>query len=390
MARLVVCGYMIRHPLAGNVLAYLHYVLGLHRLGHEVIYLEESGWPESCYNPETGDYTDDPHAGVGGVRRAMAAYGLEIPVCYVNRETGEVYGTNWDELKRMLGAADLLLNIGGVCWLPEFRLCRRRALVDMDPLFTQVGRFGVEGFDEYHAYFSYGVNIGKPGCTVPSAGVEWQPTVPPVVPEMWEGRGRTGVPAGEVFTTIANWHAYGSVTYNGEQHGQKDGEFLRLLDLPGRTAQRLELAIAGVDPETSGRLRAAGWSLRNAGEVSTGLNEYIDYITGSRGEFSAAKQAYVQTHSGWFSDRSVCYLAAGLPVVLQDTGFTEWLETGCGVLAFETLEEAADCLERVNAEYDAHRRAARGIAEGSFSYRVVLPELLDRVMKDGAGERGQG
>lgn len=375
MARIVVSGYMIRHPFAGNVLAFFHYLLGLHRLGHDVVYLEESGWPNSCYDPQTQEYSDDPRAGLDFVRDLLANYGVKAPACYVNRENGRVYGGDWSELKRMLGAADLLLNIGGVCWLPEFRSCRRRALIDMDPLFTQVGRFGAEGIDEYHAYFSYGVNIGRSGCTVPTNGVEWLPTVPPVVPEIWQS-----TPTNGVLTTIANWSAYGAVTYRGEHYGQKNEEFLGLIDLPNHTSQPLELALSGADEEVMQQLRTAGWSIRNAGEVSVDMETYQAYITGSRGEFSAAKHAYVKTRSGWFSDRSVCYLAAGLPTILQDTGFSDWLSPGCGVLAFSSLEGAADCIAKVNQEYAAHRQAATEITERTFSHRVVLPRLINALL----------
>jgi hypothetical protein len=395
VARIVVCGYMVRHPLGGNVLAYFHYVLGFHRLGHEVVYLEESGWSDSCFDPVKCDYGDDPQAGLNIVRALLAAYGLDVPVIYVNRKSGRVEGADRDEVRELLEGADLVLNVGGVCWLPEFRRCSRRALIDMDPLFTQIGQFGMEGRDDYHAYFTYGVNIGKPWCTIPSAGVDWILTVPPVVPEIWydaerpqAGRGAGITPADSAFTTVANWKAYGVVTYHGKRYGQKQEEFLRLLNLPSHTAQTLELALAGVGSEDQHRLRAAGWSVRDAGEVSADVRAYMAYIAGSRGEFSAAKHAYVKTRSGWFSDRSVCYLAAGLPVILQNTGFTDWLHTDHGVLAFSSVEEAADCLERVDAEYQTHCDTARVIAERHFSYRAVLPALLDRTLAKGV-DRGQ-
>ena len=381
MAKIVVCGYMARYPVAGNILAYFQYVLGLHRLGHEVAYLEESGWPRSAYSPQSRQWEDYPHTGLALVRALMAEYNLPVPVYYVDRESGKVDGGDWPELRRVLAAADLLLNIGGVCWLPEFMLCRRRALVDMDPLFTQAGEFASRlsgSYDVYHACFSYGANIGQADCTVPSAGVEWLPTVPPVVPEIWEG---SSPAPGAPFTTIANWNAYGPITYRGEHYGQKNEEVLRLLDLPGRTPQSLELALSGASEDIIARLRASGWSVRDASrEVSMHLPAYKAYIRGSRGELSAAKHAYVKTRSGWFSDRSVCYLAAGRPAVLQDTGFSKWLPAGRGVLAFSSVEEAAECIETVNSAYEAHSHAAREIAEEVFSYRVVLPKLVDAAL----------
>ncbi|HYP39680.1 MAG TPA: glycosyltransferase family 1 protein [Chloroflexia bacterium] len=384
MAKIVVCGYMVRFPVAGNVLAFFSYVLGLCRLGHQVVYLEESGWPSSCYDPVSGQWHDDPSAGLRVVRALMSEYDLPVPVLYVDREASSMDGGEWGEARRMLEEADLLLNVGGVCWLPEFSLCKRLALVDMDPLFTQAGEFGVRlggDFQSYHALFSYGANIGLPGCTVPLVGADWLPTVPPVVPEMWDD----ALPAeGAPFTTVANWSAYGAITYGGEHYGQKDEEFMRLLDLPSRTSQKLELALSGVPEDLAARLRSAGWLVRDANRgVNMSIQAYQSYIRASRGELSVAKHAYVKSRSGWFSDRSVCYLAAGLPVVLQDTGFSDWLPTGEGVLAFSSAQEAAMCIERVNRDYRAHRNAAREIAEQTFSYKVVLPRLLDRALSGG-------
>lgn len=388
MARIVVCGYMIRHPLAGNLLAYFHYLLGLHHLGHEVLYLEESGWAQSCYNPVNHNYSDDPLVGLHAVQTLINTYGVNATACYVNRETRIVYGADWLEVEQILKTADLLLNIGGVCWLPEFLLCKHRVLIDMDPFFTQIGQFAAEGRNDYHAYFSYGANIGQRNCGIPSDGIEWLPTVPPVVPEIWcssviapEQGGQDRANAS--FTTIANWSAYGGIIYQGERYGQKDEEFMRLRELPSYCTQKLELALSGRDKEIAEiakSLQTAGWLVRDGREISANLSTYKTYITSSLGEFSVAKQAYVKTRSGWFSDRSVCYLAAARPAILQDTGFSDWLPTGQGVLAFSSLEEAVDCIERVKVDYSAHCLAARELAEQTFSYKVVLPRLLETVL----------
>jgi hypothetical protein len=369
---------MIRHPVAGNLLAYFHYLLGLHRLGHEVAYLEESRWADACYNPATGGYGDDPGPGLRAVEALLAEHRIAAPVCYVNQETGHVHGVAWEDVKRMLKAADLLLNVGGVCWLPEFRNCRRRALIDMDPLFTQVGRFGGSLLDDHHVHFSYGTNLGRPECTVPTQGVDWLPTVPPVVIDVWGGP--APVDSGK-FTTIANWSAYGAVTHQSERYGQKDEEFLRLIDLPQLTTQPLELVLTGAPESVKRRLCKAGWLVRRSGEpLGTEVPAYKSYIRGSRGELSAAKHAYVKTLSGWFSDRTVCYLAAGKPVVVQDTGFGNWLPEGRGIFMFSSVDEAADRLERVNAEYEVQSRAAHETAKTVFAHNVVLPHVLNSAL----------
>jgi hypothetical protein len=383
MASIVVTGYMIRHPLAGNMFAYFHYLLGLKRLGHEVLYLEESGWPGSCYDPLAQRYSDDPGQGMSRLARLFRRYDLDIPVCYVNRDSGASFGLARGNLETVLSQADLLLNLGGVCALPEFRLVRRRAFLDMDPLFTQAGRFAGEDLHDYHVHFSYGTNIGQPGCSVPGCGIEWLPAVPPVVPEIWAGRsppepdGDSAASARRPLTTIANWSAYGGISCGGEHYGQKDEEFLRFLKLPQRTGQALELALAGAGDDVKQRLRSAGWSIRDAGQVSLEVDGYQDFIIGSRGEFSVAKQAYVKTRSGWFSDRSVCYLAAARPVIVQDTGIGSWLPRGQGVHLFGSLEEALECIDAVNANYAAQQRAAVTLARDIFGYQAVLPRLLE-------------
>jgi hypothetical protein len=382
MARIVVSGYMIRHPLAGNVLAYFHYVLGLHLLGHDVVYVEESGWPRSCYDPPTRNYSDDPSAGLRVVGELVQRYRVPVPVWYVERDSGKVYGTHRPVVERVLQEADLLLDLGGVCWLPEFALSRRRAFVDMDPLFTQLGRFGTDAMDRSNVFFTYGANVGLPGCSIPTRNRTWHPTVPPVVPELWEDVGDTSISGDDgdevaSFTSIANWSAYGGIDYEGTHYGQKDIEFLKLIDVPQRTRQPLELALAGAGPEVTERLRARGWSVRNAGDVTTDIDTYRAYVARSRGEFSVAKHAYVATRSGWFSDRSVCYLAAGRPVVLQDTGFTDWLPVGCGVLPFSGADDAVEAISTANRHYARHARGARDLARAYFDYRVVLPALLD-------------
>jgi hypothetical protein len=310
----------------------------------------------------------------------MESYQVDIPVCYVDRETGDIQGMDLATMRRHMSEADLLLNVGGVCWLSDFLLCQCRALVDMDPFFTQVGCFSTEGMDKYQSYFSYGVNIGLAGCHIPTNGKDWQATVPPVVPDIWATNSPWINSEGNTpFTTVANWSAYGAVNYHDEQYGQKDLEFLRLMDLPGKTAQALELALAGADQATIQQLKQAGWSVRCADEVSRDMSTYKMYITGSRGELTAAKNAYVKTNSGWFSDRSVCYLAAGRPVIMQDTGFSAWLPSGEGVHAFSTMEEAISCIEEVNSRYAANCRAARDLAEQTFDYKTVLPAMLDTI-----------
>jgi hypothetical protein len=379
MARIIICGYMIRHPVAGNVLAFFHYVLGLARLGHDVIYIEESGgWPNPCFDPTACDSGENPGAGMRLVHNLMQSHGLgKVPVWYVHRDTGQTWGATRRHIDDAIKSADLLLNIGGVCWLPTFEQCPRRALIDMDPLFTQIGMFGGPLLHRHQVHFSYGANIGQPFCEIPTVGANWIATVPPVVLDLWN------VPPADKdapFTTIANWGAYGGTNYGGKRYGQKDEEFLRLIDVPRSSPQPLELALSGASVGVRQKFQAAGWSIREAAEVSGNFETYRRYVTESYGEFSAAKNAYVKSRSGWFSDRSVCYLAAGRPVVLQDTGFTHWLPASRGVLAFSSPNEAVQRIGELRADYDAHCSAAREVARRTFAHDVVLPGIVDAAM----------
>jgi hypothetical protein len=373
---------MIRHPVAGNMFAFFQYVMGFHRMGHDVYYLEESGWSNSCYDPVQMRYGDDPSYGIAALKALMVLYDVSVPVFYIHRDTGTTVGIEHSELEQLLSRTELLINVGGVCALTEFSLVARRALIDMDPMFTQLGRYAVEDLGNYDVYFSYGTNIGQADCKVPSGGLNWRPTVPPVVPEIWQeysvGDDRR-LPSAP-FTTICNWNAYGSVMYEGEPYGQKDEEFMHQLELPNFITEKLELAVSGASEEVVAQFRKAGWSIRQATELNTDPFVYMDYIGLSKGEFSVAKNAYVKSRSGWISDRSVCYLAAGRPVVIQDTGIGEWLPTGHGMSLFSTVEEAAAAIAEISVEYVTQRRAARELVDEYFSASIVLPRILETAM----------
>ncbi|MBT8400619.1 MAG: hypothetical protein KJO98_09090 [Rhodothermia bacterium] len=381
MARIVVCGYMVRHPVAGNMLAYAQYVLGLRLLGHIVTYVEESGWPNSCFDPITMRHTDDASVGFRLAKSLYRRLGIDAPVLYIDRDSRATFGGTEQNVLDVLDDADLLVNVGGVCWLPEFEKVRRKILIDMDPMFTQLGMFSMEGNDCYDAYFSYGTNIGQPGCQIPVGSIRWLPTTPPVVPSLWQStdssspREKNGT---AVFSTIANWNAYGGVVHDGEHFGQKDEEFLAHLTLPSRVSARLEIAVAGAPASVIRKLKVAGWSVSDALEVSGDVNKYKEYITSSIGEFSVAKNGYVKSRSGWFSDRSACYLAAGRPVVLQDTGYSQWIACGEGLIPFSDLDGAAEAIENVCGDYDRNSQAAREVAKSHFDYKTVLESLLAR------------
>jgi hypothetical protein len=223
-----------------------------------------------------------------------------------------------------------------------------------------------------------GLAIGSPECGVPLCGREWITTLQPVVLCHWEASSAATSPA---LTTIGNWRGYGSVQFNGEVYGQKAHSFREFIDLPMKTRQPLVLAMA-IHPGESAdleALRAHGWQLVDPGTVAGTPTLYRHFVAESKGEIGIAKSGYVKSRCGWFSDRSACYLAAGRPVIAQDTGFSKYLPTGRGLLPFTSELEAAQCIDRLNEDYDGHSQAARQLAEEFFASDKVLTRLLQHV-----------
>lgn len=375
----VVAGYLVRYPLGGHVLSVLHWLVGLQRLGYEVTFVEHFGWPESCYDPRTNSMSDDPSYGIAELQRNFAAVGLPSNFCFVDSE-GRYHGTSPAELQALCERADLLLSVWGVTWLDEFAACRKRVFIDTDPGFTQfqmpaTPTPSLEGYGspyDFHYHFTYGTRIGQSDCPIPQHGLRWQPTRPPVVLDLLPV---SYTPQAELFTTVMSWSSRQPLVYAGEEYGQKDIEFWRIAELPARVGPMFEIALAGASAPRE-RIAAAGWRLADTRTITATPWTYRDYIAQSRGEFSVAVNLEVKTRSGWFSDRTAAYLASGKPVVVQETGFSESLPTGAGLFAFQTIDDAAEMLRTINADYARHCAAARQIAEEYFAAEKVIGEIL--------------
>jgi hypothetical protein len=369
--RIICSGFLLRHPLGGHSWHHLQYLIGLRRLGHRVVYFEHYGWPDSCFDPERGVMSSDPSYGVRYLESVAAVHDFG-PWCYLAQD-GTAHGMTRAALARECKDADLYLNLSNINWIPEVEQCKRLALVDTDPVFTQIGAHGLGGpFSRYHALFTYGENVGQPGCDMPTAGFRWIPTRQPVVLDLWTSNGEPS----RGFTTVLNWSPLGDCIHEGRIYGQKEREFPPYVDLPKSVAAPMELAVR-VPEEVEPEIRAGGWSLVEPQAVTKDPWTYQAYLRSSRGEFSVAKHGFVVTSCGWFSERSAAYLASGRPVVIQDTGFSRWLDTGTGVVAFRSFEEARDGLADVLARYHVHRRAARERAVEYFDARKVLTRLIE-------------
>ncbi|MGR8921179.1 MAG: hypothetical protein ACU85V_16300 [Gammaproteobacteria bacterium] len=375
--RVVVSGLLVQYPLGGMTWHYLQYIAGLRALGHEVFYLEDTG--QYPFDPVSGGLTNDPTRNLAYLVGVFEALADGVAWAYRFPWESTWYGAGEAAARRALREADVILNVSGVlqkpgAWARDGVL----ALIDTDPVFTQIKllqgrRDFVSAVDAHDRHFTFGETLP---ATLAATGHAWLPTRQPVLLDLW----RTDVPPGRRYTTIMNWTSYKPVQFDGATFGQKDVELERLLDLPADLAPGL-LELAVNDGKTRrtpvDRLRRQGWQVEHPDAVCGDWDAYRDYVQGSRGEFSVAKNGYVQGRCGWFSERSACYLAAGRPVVTQDTGFSGVLPTGEGLLAYTDRGEAARCLQQVEADYARHARAARSLAADYFDAARVLGALLE-------------
>ena len=378
MARIVVGSYMIRYPLGGMLSWGLQWLLGLHRLGHDVYHVEKSIWPNDCYDPRKARAGDDCTYGVEVVSDLLKRFGMENRWAYVDVH-GKHHGAERTTLKQLFDSADLFLDVGTHGnLLEDAAKARLRVLVDGEPAFTQIKweKLVQEGksIPLYDHYFTNGANIGAPGNPVPTLGKEWRHIFNPVVVSVFPV---TPCPKDAPFTTVMHWQSHKPVEHKGKKYGQKDVEFAKFLALPELTRVPLEVAAAGRVPTE--QLLSLGWRVRDAQEVTVSFDSFRDYITASSGEFSVCKEVFVANNNGWFSDRSAAYLSAGRPVVMQDTGFSAHLPCGQGLFAVRTLDEAAAALDAIAADYERQSRLAHEVATEYLSAEKVLGKFLSQI-----------
>jgi hypothetical protein len=376
-----------RSGYGGHVWALLQYVLGYLRLGWDVLFVDRLD-PGMCVDRSGRRCPPEQSQGAKDFARVMDSFGL-LGRAALLVEGRTVVGEAKPTLVERMRGATFLLNVMG--YLDDDDLLAaapRRVFLDIDPGFGQMWReLGLaDVFSGHDAFVTVGENIGAGGCGIPECGLDWITTVPPVVLDLWP----RSTQRRDVFTTIGAWRGRnGPVDYGGRTYGLRVHEFRRFAELPRRAGRSLEAAldIDPADERDRDALRAGGWSLVDPREVAGAAATYRRYIQGSMGEVMVAKNMYVQTQGGWFSDRSVCYLASGKPVVAQDTGWTRNHPAGEGLLSFRTLEEAAAALQEVQGDYRRHAAAARGLAEAEFASGPVLERLAARVCEASARVR---
>jgi hypothetical protein len=402
----IATGLIGQHRALGGVTwDYLNVLLGLKSLGHDVYYFEDSGeWPYTFDGGPRGDewIARDPGPTVRYLAAVMAECSLGDKWAYRFPPEATWFGLADGHRRDIVETADVLINVSGTIERPEaYRGVRRLVYIDTDPVFTQIqiatGNVDLERRVSFHdAHFTVGECLGPP---VPPTPYDWRPTKHPIATREWWTDARPR----DAFTTVMNWTSYGPVKFQGISYGQKDVEFRRFLDLPVRVDAPFEVALSRThhvrwESEVEGvsldvkaylsrhpycspqdLLRSKGWHVVDAVDACGDFRTYRDYLQSSRAEWSVAKNGYVRGRSGWFSGRSACYLAAGRPVVVQDTNFASVLPEGHGVLTFREPQEAVEACQEVLADYSHHSRAARAIAEEYFEAGKVLTRILEQV-----------
>jgi hypothetical protein len=397
MKRIVVVGTLASNPYAGMAWMHMQITAGLHRLGHEVYYFETtSTWP---YDPVRQSNVRDSEYAVPYLARVAESFGLSGRWAYRRSYSDkEWFGLSRSKAEDLLANSDAVLNVAGATRFAEEGLqVSRLVWFGTDPVYHELS-FANGDEDtrslvrEHDDVVTYGENIGSEGCLIPPLPRLRAKTRQPVLLDIWQSR----QPSKNEFTTLGNWKQEGrDIQYRGQTYyWSKDREFLKFIDLPRRIDQPIELATnlrgpntgkdregeavraLGVQADAYCLLKDHGWRLVHGPDFTTDPWAYRDYVRESRGEFTVARDLNVSLRSGWFSERSACYLGAGRPVITQDTGFGSVLPTGEGLFAFTTMEEILAAFEAINSDYARHSRAARAIAEEYFRAETVLAKVI--------------
>ncbi len=378
--RIVITGLLGQYAFGGVTWDYLQYLLGFRALGHDVWYLEDSGaWP---YDPVRQTVTEDCTYNVTYLGSIMTEFGFGDRWIYRNGADGKFHGAGEVAARDLIRNADLIVNVSSAGWLKDYDFgVKHQMFIDGDPMFCQVNLLDPKHADyaarvrAHDSHFTFGLNVGMPGCLAPDTGIRWKRTVQPVALDQWPKQSDDTL---DRFTTVMNWASYAPIEWEGKRYGQKDLEFDKFKLLPQQTPQHLEMAMGqGVGAKRpTEELRALGWTILEAGEVLPDHKSYHEFLRTSKAEWSVAKHGYVAARTGWFSCRTACYLALGRPAVVQETGWSEYLPSGEGVIAFSTMEEAVAAIADINDHYAEHQAAARALAEQYFEAKKVCADLL--------------
>jgi hypothetical protein len=378
--KIVVLHFAAQMPLAGIAWQAMHYLLGIEQLGYEAWYVEDGG--ANPYDPWANSVVMECDYNVAYLRRIMERYGFGNRWAYWDAVHDVHYGLSQARTRALYAEADGVINLCGATKLRDEHLsCPVRIMIDTDPVYEQIkyaqaDRAARAYLDAHTHFFTYGENLGAPDCPVPLCGIPWRPTRPPIDIRLWP----EPVDAPASFTSVGTWENKGkNIEFEGSSYvWSKHVNFVQFLDLPRWCPEtRFRVAMLPPDEQVRSEISESGWSLIDPRPISADMARYADFVAGSRGEFTVAKDIYVRSNSGWFSDRSACYLAAGRPVVTMRTGFSNFYPVGRGLFEYTSYEEAIAGIDAIASDYPGHSRAARALAGEYFAADRVIGALFD-------------
>ena len=379
--RIIVSGFIGSFCISGITWHYVQYPVGLQLLGHDVYYVEDTLGVNNYHDPSYE--WNDPTPVINYLSKTMDFFGFKDRWAYRDGNTGKCFGLSEEKINEICSTADVIISVSNSLWFrEEYMKIPIRVLIDTDPMFTQViPDLAQLSLAKFTHHFSFGANIMFDDSKVPTLNFQWKSTVQPICLQYWQNTIMATPPGNKrkVFTTVMNMTPKEKFIYNNEEWGQKDVEFEKIQDLPEKVPEAFfEMVVAGSVNEYL--LSKKGWHLlRKLPEINNSIHKYSDYIKNSFAEFSVAKETYVKGRTGWFSDRSACYLASGRPAIVQETQWSKYIPSGKGVLAFTSLEEAAGAVNEVVNNYEDHSKAAKEIAHEYFDSNKVLSDLISQL-----------
>ena len=384
--RIIVGGFIGLYPTGGVTWDYIQYVLGLQLLGHDVYYIEDTNqYPRF---QTAGKAWDDASDSISYLRQTMDKFGLQHRWAYRDIAGGQCFGLSLSQLSKICKTADIFINISASTFLrDEYLAIPCRVLIDSDPMFTQIDyfnemnnidtdRYKMKFMVENHTHlFTFGEHMGKEDCKIPGFNFKWIPTRQPICMNFWTAHEPRMDQ--KVFTSVMNWSVKKASAFNNQEWGQKNVEFEKFITVPQLFPEaEFKLMITGIKAEKETEIKNAGWQILDPLQNITNAADYQSFINASTAEFSVSKETYVKSNSGWFSCRSACYLAAGKPVITEDTQWSRYIPSGIGLFAFTDLTSAIEALLEVTANTAKHAKAAREIAVAYFDSNKILNELL--------------
>jgi hypothetical protein len=378
MARILVNNVMVRFPMGGMNLWAITWLIGLQRLGHDVYLLEDIRGENTCYDNQRGIWTTNCTYGITVTKSLLERYSLGDNWSFIDFD-GKYHGLSRAQVDELFRTADVFLDLE---WGPFYDRAADipiRIFIDNEPGLGQIKlvkaqEAGIK-LRDYDHFYTIGLNIGTDACSVPTMGIDWHHIMTPVLLD------HDPIDTGNIngrFSTVMKWNSKKKPKeFRGKTYGKKGIEFERFMELPRHIKEEIEVAVSG--PAPIDRITRHGWIVRDANEVARSVDTFRAYIAGSKGEFSIAKNSFIETQCGWWGDRAGVYLSYGKPVVLQDAGFSKHMPCGQGLFAVQNVEEAAEAIAEINADYRRHSHAAREIAEEYLSVEKVLGKLLKEV-----------